>query len=204
MVTCVCKNCKNEYQVSEYRLKRTKYCSSKCLYEKTESWLVPFKIEKATQNEKLERIKENYEKYVVRKEGCWDWTGYIDEKGYTLLSCSYKLGTTKGHRASWMIHRGLIPKGKLIRHICNNPICTNPEHLAIGTHQDNTDDKIKTGRQVRGSKHGSAKLNEDQVKEIKNHVHNGISGPKIAKNYNVSCQVIYDIKNKKAWRHVDL
>jgi len=34
-----------------------------------------------------------------------------------------------------------IEKGKVVRHLCNNRRCCNPDHLDIGTHQDNMDDK---------------------------------------------------------------
>jgi len=45
----------------------------------------------------------NFEKYVVRKEGCWGWKGK-SEKGYPKLTCRKALGANLGHRASWIIH----------------------------------------------------------------------------------------------------
>ena len=47
---------------------------------------------------------------------------------------------TAAHRISWIIHFGEIPDKMFICHRCNNPECTNPAHLYLGTVRDNNDD----------------------------------------------------------------
>src|SRR5579862_6803540 len=41
---------------------------------------------------------------------------------------------------------GAIPKGLVVRHKCDNPLCINVDHVEIGTHQDNVDDAFRRGR----------------------------------------------------------
>lgn len=44
-----------------------------------------------------------------------------------------------------MIHKGEIPDGVWVLHRCNNPECSNPEHLYAGTPKQNTRDAQKSG-----------------------------------------------------------
>lgn len=74
------------------------------------------------------------------------------------------------HRVVYCQHHG-IPldaiEGLVVRHTCDNPRCINPDHLLIGTHQDNTNDKVSHNRQPKRESHGRAKLNEQQVRFIR-------------------------------------
>lgn len=69
---------------------------------------------------------------------CWEWTG----GKYGLYG---RYGDEFAHRLSYRVFVGSIPEGKFICHKCNNFICVNPQHLYIGTHQDNMDDRMKSG-----------------------------------------------------------
>lgn len=166
-------------------------------------------ISEMTEEQKFDRLKKSFEKHVIRKEGCWDWKGSIAKGGYPVMSCRREIGSDRGHRASWIIHKGKIPKGLFVCHSCDNPICTNPEHLWLGTHKENNDDKIKKGRSAnnpfpikKGSSNGSAKLNEEKVKEIKKLINIGRSCYSLGKEFSVSKQTILRIKNSKNWKHV--
>lgn len=202
--TCICKACNKNYEIETWR-KPSFYCSRPCQYSKASTWLLKtsFKIDKATQEEKLSRLKDNYEKLVIRSDGCWGWKGQL-ERGYPKMTCRKSLGANLGHRASWIIHKGLIPKGMSILHKCDNRSCTNINHLFLGTHQDNVNDMITKKRNPIGSKVGTSKLNEDQVKEIKNLLKIGRSLTSIADKFDVTPQAIYLIRQEKNWKHVEV
>jgi len=75
---------------------------------------------------------------------CWTWKGNVSS-GYASVRSGRK--SKMGHRISYEFHKGPIPKGLVVRHRCDNKICTNPEHLELGTHRQNAEDY-----QIRGSK----------------------------------------------------
>ncbi len=50
------------------------------------------------------------------------------------------------HRFVWTEHNGPIPKGMCVCHHCDEPACINPDHLFLGTHQDNMQDMINKKR----------------------------------------------------------
>lgn len=58
-------------------------------------------------------------------------------------------------------------KGKVVRHTCDNGRCINPEHLLLGTHQDNVQDRVDRDRTARGEAHCQAKLTLEQVAAIR-------------------------------------
>ena len=75
---------------------------------------------------------------------CWAWTGQRTEKGYGILSF---LGKNKrAHRVAYELEFGEIPAGLFVCHICDNPACCNPWHLAAATAKQNTADMIHKGR----------------------------------------------------------
>lgn len=158
-----------------------------------------------------ERVRISFEKYVIREEGCWDWKGRLDKDGYPILTIRRKNGENKGHRASYLIHKGEIPKQMCVCHTCDNRKCTNPEHLWLGTPLENNDDKVKKKRhgwgygdtpKLKGSKNPFSKLNEKDVKEIKIKLEKGYSLTEIANEYGVQKACIHKIKKNITWRHV--
>lgn len=76
--------------------------------------------------------------------GCWLWLGSTNAKGYAHLK--YDMRQQRANRFSWSAYNGPIPEGLHVLHSCDNRLCVNPEHLFLGTNQDNVDDKMKKGR----------------------------------------------------------
>lgn len=74
-------------------------------------------------------------RYEVRPTGCWEWTGHKDEKGYGTLTRQGKRWSA--HRFMYTLHRGSIPEGLEIDHLCRNTSCVNPDHLEPVTRREN-------------------------------------------------------------------
>lgn len=75
---------------------------------------------------------------------CWLWIGGIDSGWYG----AFRFNDTKdhAHRVSWILHKGPIPIGLQVLHKCDISACINPEHLFLGTAEDNMRDMYAKGR----------------------------------------------------------
>ena len=63
---------------------------------------------------------------------CWNWTGALFHDGYAQMSMPQGAGPTRAtgaHRVSYEHHRGPIPDGLTLDHLCRNKRCINPDHL---------------------------------------------------------------------------
>lgn len=69
-------------------------------------------------------------------DGCWLWTGPKNRYGYGIHSENHK--SLKAHRWSYEYHKGPIPEGLQIDHLCRNRSCVNPDHLEAVTKKENT------------------------------------------------------------------
>lgn len=133
-------------------------------------------------------------KHVDKTETCWFWTAATCY-GYGLFKVDGRLW--KAHRVAYELWNGEIPAGLCIRHKCDVRSCVNPEHLETGTPQDNMDDMVKRGRHKckRGETHGSAKLTDAQVIDIRSRV--GQLQQQIADEFEVSKSHICNIRNMR-------
>ena len=86
---------------------------------------------------------------VDKTAGCWNWTAGTSHNDYGLFSLSRLQGMVRAHRLSFVWASGQTLQdiqGKVVRHTCDNTRCVNPDHLKVGTHQQNSDDMIQRGR----------------------------------------------------------
>ncbi len=142
----------------------------------------------------------------IRKEagtGCWIWTGSLCQ--------GYGQGRIHGvavrmHRFMWERLKGPVPKALFVLHNCpagDNPSCCNPEHMFLGTQDDNRKDCVRKGRQARGSTGGHAVLTEPEVVQIVKRYANGdISQHALAREYDVDRGTIKQIVNGNTWTHL--
>ena len=72
------------------------------------------------------------------------------------------------HRVAWMLHaRQEVPPGLWVLHSCSVRACCAPEHLRVGTPQENAADAAHENRGARGSRCHHAKLTEAQVDQLR-------------------------------------
>ena len=87
--------------------------------------------------------------------GCWLWIGSLKNSGYGQVGWGSVLDGSRtmlsAHRAAYLAFNGPIPDGLLVRHICDNKVCVNPDHLIVGTQSDNLDDMTCRGRAFWGA-----------------------------------------------------
>ena len=153
---------------------------------------------------KVQSLKKALEKKQIKQDGCWDWTGFRDKDGYGRVSSSYakELHAQTSHRASWIVNFGEIPKGKIVRHKCDNRICTNPEHLKLGTLKENSQDMVKAKRHAFGTKNGNSKLDEDDIKFIRKMLDRNKNQALIAELFDIHKDTVFKIKSGRSWAHI--
>ena len=92
--------------------------------------------------------RERFLARVIKSDGCWGWRGPLVADGYARFAVrageAYLI-----HRYMWEMANGPIPELLNVLHRCDNPICTNPDHLFLGTHTDNMRDMAAKGRHGR-------------------------------------------------------
>jgi len=146
------------------------------------------------------QMERFWSKTEVAANGCIIWKAAKNEWGYGVFALGTKRKHVVAHRVAWMLAgRGEVPKGQILRHVCDTPACVNAEHLVLGTQADNMADKVLRNRQARGASHGMSKLNEDQVREIR-----ATTGSKrgIARRFGVSTAMVHHIRARRSWTHI--
>ena len=137
--------------------------------------------------------------YEIMENECWE---VINRKpnadGYYKININNK--TMLLHRLIYQQENNCsITSKDIVRHKCDNPKCINPQHLEIGTVQDNIQDRIIRKRNAINENHGMSKLTNEQVKEI--YFALGTQ-QQIANQYHVSQKLVSLIKRKEI--HKDL
>lgn len=143
------------------------------------------------------------EKITKQPDGCWEWDGCRNAKGYGVISIvDASVGT---HKVAYELAYGKVPDGLCVLHRCDNPACVRPSHLFLGTKGDNNSDRASKGRNDdrRGANNTGAKLDEEKVKAIREMLKQGGRSQKsIGEAFGVCQAVVSSIQLGKSWTHV--
>jgi hypothetical protein len=138
---------------------------------------------------------------------CWGWNGAKCNNGYgksyTGESCM------RATKITFELFYNRSIGDLFVLHKCDNPPCCNPNHLFLGTKQDNTNDMKSKGRARGGSSPGitnpSSKLTEDDVRFIKREFKPGCGMTlALATRFNVSGTAIYQVVRGLKWKYVSV
>lgn len=133
--------------------------------------------------------------------GCWLWEGAVQANGYGVA------GRKLAHRQSWEDHHGPIPEGMSVLHKCDVRSCINPDHMFLGTQQDNLADMRRKGRGVvpqspAGEAHHFAVLTVAVVKKMRADHASGRSIKSIADEHATHPATARDAIRHATWKHV--
>jgi hypothetical protein len=164
------------------------------------------------------RVREKGEKIMTREElfwshvdikgagDCWNWTACVDHSGYG--KTRYMGVMSIAHRVAYRLAK--TDPGKLhVLHVCDNPLCCNPSHLWLGTHQDNMDDREKKGRN-RGSSNlfwwngRHTKLKKEIVDQIRQKRADGYSFCELGKLFSIHASTARAITAYAVWKDAPL
>lgn len=135
---------------------------------------------------------------------CWPWAGKALADGY---------GSFRGrraHRVAWEITHGSIPQrpdadahGTCVCHRCDNPRCVRPEHLFLGTHQENMRDMAAKRRAAFGDRSARRVFTSVDVWLIRLAASYGATYPDIAAWYGVSREAVRHVATGRRWAHYE-
>ena len=137
--------------------------------------------------------KERFERQINKTPTCWLWTGKGRAGPYGQMS--YRNSMILVHRLAILFEGIDIPSNMDVLHRCDTPLCVNPDHLFLGDHRDNMQDKAKKGR-------APSKLTAAQVVKISQELARGRSANSLSIEYGVVPHTIGDIRDGVTWTHI--
>lgn len=140
--------------------------------------------------------------HVNKTETCWLWdkpkpgpTG-----GYGKMR--WRGRSRPSHVISWEIANGPVPVGLFVCHRCDVRACVRPDHLFLGTQQDNIRDCSQKGRISRGEHRPHHKITESDVLSIRAQKAAGKSSYRLAAEFGISRPMVMQIVHRRRWAHV--
>jgi hypothetical protein len=116
-------------------------------------------------------------------------------------------------RVAWRMANDWEDPGELfVLHRCNVHWCVNPNHLYLGDHWQNMQDKVEAGNSLRGEKNPNSKYTAEFVREVKTiyrkmqDVNGGVMPPggrtALAEKYGLDPMALSNLMNAGTWKGV--
>lgn len=139
---------------------------------------------------------------VEKSSGCWLWQAAKDERGYGRFGVGSH-GARLAHRVSWELVNGPLPHGMWVLHRCDTPSCVNPNHMFLGTHEDNMEDMAAKGRGRKNHPTGErayrAKLTLEQAQEIRRLRASGMTQIAVAQQFGIHRGTVQEITKGRTY-----
>lgn len=142
--------------------------------------------------------RRKYE-FEIDENGCFNCTSHAKGKwGHCTTSVNgIKMGI---YKHIYIECFGEVPEGMVVRHKCDNGSCINPEHLELGTEQENKNDMVERGRSRKGEKHHNTKITEEIAYFIKNDTE--YTAKELAKKFDIQVRQVMRIRSGERWGHI--
>lgn len=132
---------------------------------------------------------------IDEASGCWIIQRAVrSHDGYARLSFRGDCDAL-AHRVAYTVFHGPIPAGLFVCHRCDRRLCVNPEHLFLGTHDDNMADMVAkqraTGHRVQLDEQSALAIHRDPRPTRV-----------VALEYGISQQMVHHIRAGRRWCHV--
>ena len=122
---------------------------------------------------------------VSISSGCWEYKTPRGGKRTDYPQMRYLGRYWQVNRLVWHLTYGDIPSGLFVCHHCDNPKCVRPDHLFLGTADDNNKDKAEKGR-ARSGGEKLRKLSDEQVIDALRRYNQGETAISLAKEYSIN------------------
>ena len=145
-----------------------------------------------------ETLEQKFWRKVIDNgpDECWGWRGGKTVVGYGNIHTPGTTQRRNAHRVSYELNHGPIPDGAHICHTCDNPICTNPNHLYLGDTYTNVADKKERGRA--NPRH----MTKSDVVELRRLYAEGVSADDLAEMFSIHPFSAYRAAVGITWKNV--
>ena len=126
-------------------------------------------------------------------DSCWPFKGRLNSEGRPYFTAD---GVKQlAYRLVYELVTGNSTQGQIIRHSCDNPVCCNPSHLELGSHQENMNDMKERER------HG---LPHHAIRAIRKlGAIQGLSHQSIADRFGIGRSTVTEIISGVHYSHVE-
>jgi hypothetical protein len=149
--------------------------------------------------------KERFINFVTllpaTESDCKIWPFYTRPNGYAYTT--FQLEPWGVHRLSYWLHSGVEPQNYNVCHVCDIRNCINPNHLFLGTTEDNMQDAYKKNRTQKGEKNAASILTAADVIRMRRVIDlKEKTYKELAEEHGVSYACVWDAVNR-SWKHIE-